>query len=223
MSSRIPTLVSWSGGKDSAMALLELGHSAKHEVLGLLTTVGAESGRVAYHNVKLELMRSQAKSLALPLHEVLLPAGASNAEYEAAMRAALAERSEWEGLAIAYGDLFLEDIRAYREAVAARLGVMPIFPVWRRDTHCFVRDFIAAGFEAIVVSVDLSRLDGSLAGRRLDASLLADLPSDVDPCGENGEFHTFVIDGPPFSKPVPVTIGAFAEFDRFGYCELALA
>lgn len=223
MTSRVPTLVSWSGGKDSAVALSELQRSPEHQVIGLLTTIGSESRRVAFHNVHRDLVRAQARALGLPLHEVSIPAQASNVEYEAAMRSAVGELKGPDGLTIAYGDLFLEDIRNYRVELAARIGVTSIFPVWRRDTRNFVRDFIAAGFDAIVVSIDLARLDGSLAGRRLTEAFLADLPPEVDQCGENGEFHTFVIDGPSFFQPVPVRIGALAERDRHCYCELSLS
>ena len=222
MNARIPTIVSWSGGKDCAVALSELQRSETHEVVGLMTTAGSDTDRIAFHNVRRDLVRAQARALALPLHEVPLTAGATNVQYEDVMRAALREIGGAANLTVAYGDLFLDDIRAYREGLATRLGVTPIFPLWGRDTRRLVFQLIAAGFEAIVVSVNLARLDGSLAGRRLDASFLADLPPDADPCGENGEFHTFVTNGPSFSAPVPVRIGAFAERDMHCYRDLEL-
>lgn len=207
------------------MALLELQRSESHEVVGLMTTIGMETGRIAIHNVHRDLVRAQARSLGLPLHEVPLATGASNAQYEEATRMALSRPAGPNApgcTTVAYGDLFLEDIRTYREALAERLGVTPTFPVWGRDTGKFAQDFLAVGFEAIVVSVNLARLDGSLAGRRLDASFLAELPADVDPCGENGEFHTFVVDGPNFMRPVPVVTGAFVERDLHCYRDLHL-
>lgn len=205
------------------MALLELQRSPAHEVVGLFTTVGSDTHRIPFHNVRIELVRAQAEALGLPLYEVELPARASDVQYEAAIRSALAGLRRVDGLSIAYGDLFLQDIREFREELAARLGVMPVFPVWKRDTRRFVHDFLAAGFDAIVASVDLSRLDGTLAGRRLDTTFLADLPPDLDQCGENGEFHTFVLDGPTFSVPLRISIGAFAERDRHCYREISLA
>lgn len=202
------------------MALLELQRSDTHEVVGLMTTIGADTDRIAFHNVHRDLVRAQARALGLPLHEMPLPPGASNVQYEEAIKAAISELAGPGGLTVAYGDLFLDDIRTYRERLAMRLGVTPIFPLWGRDTRRLVREMIAKGIGAIVVSVNLARLDGSLAGRRLDRSFLAALPADVDPCGEKGEFHTFVTDCPNFSSTVAVRLGAFAERDMHCYREL---
>jgi uncharacterized protein (TIGR00290 family) len=216
------TLVSWSGGKDSAMALLELQRSGSHDVRGLITTVNREDGRIGFHGVTRELVRAQAGAIGLPFFEIPLPPAASNADYEATMRAALTDHAVAGVTAIAYGDLFLKDIRAYRETLSKAINLRPLFPVWGSDTRQFMADFIAKGFRAIVVSVDLERLDASFAGRTLDADFVADLPPEIDPCGENGEFHSFVFDGPNFLEPLKVARSGYVERAGFGYCGLEL-
>ncbi len=203
------------------MALHELRRGGLHDVRGLVTTVDRDDGRIAYHGVPAELLQAQADAIGLPLHRVPLPAHASNRQYEAAMRDALAGPVAAGIRTIAFGDLFLEDIRRYREAIAASLGMTPVFPVWGRGTARFVEELVAAGFRAIVCSVDLARLDASFAGRSIDAGFVADLPAGVDPCGENGEFHSFVVDGPDFSAPVAVAQVCRTQRDGYCYCELA--
>jgi uncharacterized protein (TIGR00290 family) len=215
-----PVLMSWSGGKDSAVALYELQRSGRYRVVGLMTTVAREDGRIGMHGVGRELLARQARALDLPLHEVAIPAGASNVAYEAALAEAFAVHRDAGCTTVAFGDLFLEDIRAYRDGLMARLGMAPVYPVWGRETHGFADAFIAAGFKATVCSVDLARLDISFAGRPIDANLLADLPAGVDPCGENGEFHSFVHDGPNFREPVALSVGARRAEGGFGYCDL---
>lgn len=201
------------------MALLELQRSNEYDVRGLVTTLNRENGQIGFHGINRELVRAQAVALGLPVAEVLLPPAATNAQYECAMRDGLTEQDV---AAIAYGDVFLEDIRAYREALAARMGFRPLFPVWKRDTRQLAAKFIAAGFRAIIVSVDLARLDISFAGREFDASFLADLPPHTDPCGENGEFHTFVYDGPNFTAPVKIARVGGSECRGYRYCEISL-
>jgi uncharacterized protein (TIGR00290 family) len=214
-----PTLIAWSGGKDSAMALWQL--PPEHRPIALLTNVQAAQGRVSVHGVRRDLIERQAAALGLPLHIVELPEAPSNAEYEAQIEAALAP-FQAQGVAhIVYGDLFLADIRAYRDAHLARIGMQGVYPLWKRDTAALIRAFIGAGFRAIVTCVDTTQLDASFTGREVDETFLRDLPAGVDPCGENGEFHTFVYAGPLFKEPLLVTIGdTFWMNDRFWYCDL---
>jgi uncharacterized protein (TIGR00290 family) len=213
-------LVSWSSGKDGAWALHQLRSASDVDVIGLLTTVGAESDRVPMHAVPTELVRAQAAAAGLPLLEVPIPEPCSNADYEAAMRNAL-DRARSDGVdAIAFGDLFLEDIRAYRESRLAGSGITPLFPLWRRPTAALAHEMLAAGVRAIVTSVDLSKLDRELCGRSWDARFVAELPAGVDPCGEHGEFHTFVWDGPMLTRPLSVTAGEVRAAGGFAHLEL---
>jgi uncharacterized protein (TIGR00290 family) len=212
-------LMAWSGGKDSCVALHEL-QGGGHEIVALMTTVTADYERISMHGVRRELLAQQAAALGVPLHEVFIPVAASNDIYEAAMAEGLAVHRTAGVETVAFGDLFLEDIRAYRDAMMAKNGMAAVYPVWGHDTRAFMQDFIAAGFKAVIVCVDLARLDLSFAGRPLDAALLADLPPDVDPCGENGEFHTFVFDGPNFARPVDIVVGERVSRDGFGFCDL---
>lgn len=203
------------------MALRELVAAPEFEVRGLLTTLTADFDRVSMHGVRRGLLEAQAAALGLPLRLVEIPAGAGNEEYEARFGEALgALRGEGVGT-IAFGDLFLSDVRRYREALAARWAMDPIFPIWGRDTEGVAREFHRAGFRAVLVCVDGQALDPSLAGRDFDPALLAELPAGVDPCGENGEFHTFVHDGPLFAAPVPFTRGELVVRDgRFAFRDL---
>jgi uncharacterized protein (TIGR00290 family) len=215
--------LSWSGGKDSALALHELRERSGPFPRALITTVTADYERISIHGVRRELLRHQAQAAGLPLVEVEIPAGCSNDVYEQRMEQALLEVPLAEAQTIAFGDLFLADIRTYREQQLSRVGRRAIFPLWGRDTNALAHEFFAAGFEACLVCVDPSRLDPSFAGRRFDAELLADLPPDVDPCGENGEFHTFVHAGPVFSAPIACQVGATVERDGFVYCDMLTA
>ena len=172
------------------------------------------------HGVRRELLWRQARAVGLPLVEVEIPAECSNDVYEQRMGQALAEAPLAEVGTIGFGDLFLADIRAYREERLSRVGKQAVFPLWGRDTTALAREFIAAGFEAVLVCVDPRRLDPSFAGRRLDVELLADLPPDVDPCGENGEFHTFVHAGPVFSAPIACQVGETVQRDGFVFCDV---
>lgn len=215
--------LSWSGGKDSALALLALRRDPGMDVACLVTSVTTEYDRVSVHGVRRSLLREQANRLGLPLFEVQLPPGCTNAEYEAAFVEGLrAMRRTVPGVAaLAFGDLFLEDVRAYRERLLEGVGLVPLFPVWGSDTALLSRDFVREGFAARVVCVDCTLLDPSFAGRAYDASLLADLPPSVDPCGERGEFHTFVSDGPGFSAPVAYRVGTTVmRENRFMFCDL---
>ncbi len=216
-------LFGWSGGKDSAMALAELLRAGECEIAALLTTVTEDYDRISMHGVRRTLLEAQASALGLPLHIVKIPAGCTNEIYEARMRRAM-EHFYAQGIRrVAFGDLFLADIREYRERNLARVGMEAIFPLWLRDTTELARGFIADGFRAVLVCVDPRKLDASFAGREYDASLLADLPAGVDPCGENGEFHSFVYAGPIFSEPVAITRGETVERDGFVFTDLRIA
>jgi len=215
--------VAWSGGKDSAFALREILGDRCYRVAALLTTVTAEYDRISMHGVRRTLLRRQAESLGLPLEEVLISPGASNDEYESNMGATLAAlRSRVPGLdTVVFGDLFLADIRAYRERMLARIGMRGLFPLWLRNTRALAHDFVQLGFRAVVVCVDAAQLAGEFAGREFDADLLRDLPPGVDPCGERGEFHTFVYAGPGLRQPVRHARGPVVVRDgRFVYCDL---
>jgi len=216
-------LVAWSGGKDSALALREIRGDGRYRVAALLTTVTAEYDRISMHGVRRALLRRQAESLGLPLEEVLISPGSSNDEYETNMAAALAAlRTRMPALdTVVFGDLFLADIRAYRERTLARIGMRGLFPLWLRDTRALAHEFVRLGYRAVLVCVDSAQLAGGFAGREFDADLLHDLPSDVDPCGENGEFHSFVYAGPGLREPVRHERGRLVVRDgRFVYCDL---
>ncbi|QDU82919.1 ATP-binding region [Planctomycetes bacterium Pla163] len=215
-----PILLSWSSGKDSAFALYVLRSDPRFEVRGLLTSVNATHERVAMHAVRRELLRQQAEMAGLPLIEVLIPSPCTNAEYERAMRDALEPQLAAGIEAVAFGDLFLEDVRRYREEKNAGLGLDSVFPLWGRDTTELAREMIAVGQRAILTSVDPKQVPASFAGRAFDEALLGDLPPGADPCGENGEFHTFVRDAPVFSAPIEVRAGEIVERDGFVFADL---
>jgi len=212
--------VSWSSGKDSAFALHEARRRGLVEVVGVLTTVNAVYNRVAMHGVRESLLDRQLAALRLPCIKVPLPSPCPNAVYEERMAEATA-RIKAEGVRhIVFGDLFLEDIRAYREAKLRAADVEGVFPLWQRDTHALARDMIASGLVAHITCVDPRQLDRKFAGRRFDAALLAALPGTVDPCGENGEFHTVVSAGPMFAAPIAVTTGEVVERDGFVFADV---
>jgi len=213
-------LLSWSGGKDSAWALHLLKREPSVEVIGLLTTFNSEFDRVAMHAVRRELMEAQAAAAGLPLWAIQLPWPCSNDQYETCMRRAL-DRAMSEGIqTVAFGDLFLQDIRAYRETEMAKVGMTPIFPVWGLETSALAQEMIASGLKARLTCVDPRKLDKSFAGRDFDESLVRGLPPGADPCGENGEFHTFVYAGPMFNQDIPVDVGEVVERDGFIFADL---
>ena len=221
MVSRLPkAFVSWSSGKDSAYALLETRRQSIAEIVGILTTIDATDDRVAVHGVRSGLLTRQAAALGLPLIRVELPHPCPNEAYEARFVDACL-RIKAQGIEhIVFGDLFLEDIRTYREGLLARAGVQGVFPLWRRDTRSLAHEMIASGIVAHLVCVDLQRLDRSYAGRLFDSGFLSSLPCGVDPCGENGEFHTVVSAGPMFAAPIPVHVGETVERDGFVYADI---
>jgi uncharacterized protein (TIGR00290 family) len=217
-----PVVLSWSSGKDSAWMAARLAAAPDWEPAALLTTVReTPDGRaVAMHETPFELVEAQAASLGLELVAVPLPWPCPNAIYEARLAEAAAALTA-EGVAhVAYGDLFLEDIRRYREALTERLGLEPVFPLWGEDTDALARAMIDGGLAATLVTVDLARLPPDFAGRDFDAELLADLPPGADACGENGEFHTFVTAGPGFSRPIPIAREPVAIRDGYAYCRV---
>jgi uncharacterized protein (TIGR00290 family) len=213
------TWLSWSSGKDSAWSLETLRRDGT-PVTALFTTVNAAFDRVAMHAVRRTLLEAQARAAGLPLHVIEIPYPCPNADYERIM-GAFAERAKSEGVtAMAFGDLFLAEIRAYREKQLAGTGITPIFPLWGRDTRALARKMIAGGLVANVTCVDPAKLNRAFAGRTFDAAFLAGLPPGVDPCGENGEFHTFVSSGPMFGEPLAVRTGEITERDGFVFVDL---
>jgi len=213
-------VLSWSGGKDSALALWAMREELGVEPAALLTTFTEDYGRVSMHAVRRPLLEAQAAAVGVPLVEVGIPAVCSNEVYEERMAAALASPPLAEIEEFAFADLFLADIRAYREGRLAAIGRRATFPIWGRETGALARRFVDAGFAATLVCVDPRQLDRSFAGRAFDADLLRDLPASVDPCGENGEFHTFVTAGPIFTAPVQVEHGETVERDGFVFHDL---
>ena len=215
-----PLVFAWSGGKDSAMALHSLREDPQFEVTALLTTVTEGFERISMHGVRRELVALQADSIGLPLSEVRIPPECPNPLYESRMAEACL-RFQGRGVRhIAFGDIFLRDLRAYRERNLAELDMLAVFPLWDIDTRQLAARFVKEGFRAITVCIDPKKLDSSFAGRQLDASFFEDLPAGVDPCGENGEFHTFVFDGPVFRSPVRIRTGRIVERDSFIFCDL---
>jgi uncharacterized protein (TIGR00290 family) len=213
-------LVAWSSGKDSAFALVDTLRAGELDVAGLLTTVTADYARVSMHGVREEVLELQARAAGLPLHRVRIPAACVNAEYERAMGEAV-RAARADGVThVVFGDIFLEDVRAYRERMLEGTGISPVFPLWGRETRELAREMLDAGLAATIVCVDPRRLPESFAGRAFDRTLLDDLPPGVDPCGENGEFHTCVTDGPMFSACVPLRAGEIVQRDGFVFADL---
>lgn len=220
MASRPKALVSWSTGKDSAFALYETLRQGQFEVVGLLTTVTTAFGRVSMHGVREALLDRQLDAVGLPCRKIGIPSPCPNELYEREMTQALMA-AKAEGIRhIVFGDLFLEDLRAYREAKLATVGFEAVFPLWRRDTPALAREMLAAGLGATLTCVDPRKVEPSFAGRDFDARLLAELPAGVDPCGENGEFHTFVTRGPMFRNGIEVARGEVVEREGFVFADL---
>jgi uncharacterized protein (TIGR00290 family) len=214
--------LSWSSGKDSAWALGVLRRDAPDAVSGLLTTVSEQFDRVAMHGVRSSVLRAQAAAAGLPLISVPLPSPCSNQEYEQRMAAAVGRLVADGFTHVAFGDLFLEDVRRYREDRLRGTGLAPLFPLWGRPTAELAREMIEGGLAARITCLDPRVLDPRFAGRRFDAALLAELPATVDPCGERGEFHTCAIDGPMFSRPIEVVPGEVLEREGFVFADLVL-
>lgn len=216
-------ILSWSSGKDSAWALHVLREQRQLEIVGLLTTLNQAFERVAMHAVRRELLRAQADAAGLPLLEVDLPWPCSNADYEERMSLAVRNVRERGVSVMAFGDLFLEDVRRYREEKLAGTGLRPVFPLWGQPTRTLAEAMLEGGLKARLTCVDPRKLPSSFAGRAFDAALLRDLPAGIDPCGEHGEFHTFAHAGPMFRRPIPVEPGEVLERDGFVFADLKLA
>jgi len=212
--------MSWSGGKDSCLALYEIQKSSDYRIAALLTTITREYDCISMHGVRRALLERQATSLGLPLHPILISKGASNEEYELEMAQAFSEYREQVIDSVVFGDLFIEDIKAYREQFLARHGMKGLYPVWQRNTTSFIKKFIELGFKAVLSCVDSKTLDRSFAGKTIDEEFISSLPANVDPCGENGEFHTFVYDGPNFTQPVEFTLGEVILREGFWFRDL---
>lgn len=216
-----PILLAWSSGKDSAFTLHHLRNENNNQVVALLTTLTADYDRISMHGVRRALLEQQAGSLGLPLEIMTISKGADNAEYEAQMEAVLIRYKERGVNAVAFGDIFLEDVRQYRLNNLSKVGIQGVFPLWQKDSRELVRSFIALGFKSVITCVDTKVLDAHFAGRVIDEAFLAELPDSVDPCGENGEFHSFAFDGPIFKHPIPFKFGERVLRDeRFAYVDL---
>jgi uncharacterized protein (TIGR00290 family) len=214
-------ILSWSGGKDSALALHELRKSGDYEIATLLTTVTRDSDRVCMHDVPGVLLEQQARSLGLELEKIFISENASNGEYESKMREVLEKYLKAGVTSVVFGDVFLEELREYREERLSTVGMKGLFPIWKRDTAELACTFISQGFRAVIASADSNLLDSVFVGRSFDEQCLSMLPSTVDPCGENGEFHTFVYGGPVFHRPIPYTSGRVVLRENgFYYCDL---
>lgn len=210
-------LFSWSGGKDSALALYEILRASRYEISALLTTVTEEYDRISMHGVRRTLLEQQAASIGLPLEKIFITKNATNDEYEAKMRAKLLEFQKRGIASVVFGDIFLEDLRNYREENLAKIEMKGIFPIWKRDTAELANTFMDLGFKAFITCIDSKVLDKSFVGRPYDKQFLADLPSSIDPCGENGEFHSFVYDGPIFQEKIALTSGEVVFRDNRFY------
>lgn len=218
-----PIVLSWSGGKDSSLALNALRGDERFDVVGLMTSLTTTYDRISIHGVRRALLEAQVAAIGLPLFEIALEAQSSNAAYELAFHRGVAElQAQIPGLRhLAFGDLFLADVRAYRERLVRAAGMEAVFPLWGENTAALAQRFVADGYRAHLVCVDTEQLDARYAGHSFDTELLATLPPSVDPCGENGEFHTFVWDGPIFGRPVRLEVGEVVLRDgRFAYCDL---
>lgn len=213
-------LVSWSSGKDSAFALYELRKQDNIEIVGLLSTVTETYERVAMHGVRVALLKRQAEELGLPLYQVEIPYPCPNQIYERRMAEAIESAQRAQITHIVFGDLFLEDIRRYRETMLAQTGIQPLFPLWQRPTHELAKAMITSGLKAVITCVDPQQFSPSFVGKYYDMTFLANLPGGVDPCGERGEFHTFVCDGPMLRNPIQIDIGETVERDGFIFADV---
>jgi len=218
-----PLVVSWSGGKDSTLALNEILNNTDYEVCSLITTVTVVYDRISIHGVRNELLEQQVQSIGLPLHKVSIPKDSTNEQYEKALTDVLLKFKN-EGIdEVVFGDIFLEDVKKYRDELLDKLNMKGVYPIWKKDSKELARKFIELGFKAVTTCIDSQQIDKKFVGREYDSEFLNDLPKSADPCGENGEFHTFVYDGPLFDKKIDFTKGEIVfRDDRFYYCDLIL-
>jgi uncharacterized protein (TIGR00290 family) len=222
MSRRPKALIAWSSGKDSAWALHETRRAGDCEIVGALTTITETFGRVSMHGVREEILAAQLEAAGLPLVRVPIPFPCPNEIYETRMAAALADATAAGVTQVIFGDLFLEDVRRYREEKLASTGIAPVFPLWQRPTNALAREMIDAGVETYLACVDLKQLSKEFAGRRFDHALLEALPANADPCGEKGEFHSCVVAGPMLSRRIPVAVGDVVEREGFAFADLVM-
>jgi uncharacterized protein (TIGR00290 family) len=221
MKERSPILLSWSGGKDSSLALYQIQKSGRYEITSLITTVTSEYDRVSMHGLRTVLLEQQVESINIPLEKVFISKNASNDEYESKFNEVLSRFKQSGIKEVVFGDLYLEDIKKYREALLQKIGMQCVFPIWKRDTAKLALEFIESGFKAVTVCVDSNVLGEEFAGREFNKQFLNDLPEGIDPCGENGEFHTFTYDGPIFKNPIDHELGEIVLRDeRFYYCDI---
>ena len=214
-------IVSWGGGKDSALALHEIVESGRYEIVCLLTTLTCDYDHVCMHGIRRVLLEQQADALGLTLEKVFVDKGADNGDYELAMREVLEKYLKKDVSSVVFGDIFLEDLRKYREDKLSKTGMKAIFPIWQKDTRQLARNFINLGYKAVVTCVDSKNIDKSFVGRNFDERFLSELPPGIDWCGENGEFHSFVHDGPIFDKPIPHVTGEIVlRENRFYFCDV---
>jgi len=218
-----PLVVSWSGGKDSTLALHEILNNRNYEVHSLITTVTEGYDRISIHGVRNELLEKQVQSIGLPLHKVSIPKDSTNEQYESALKKVLLKFKNKGINEIVFGDIFLEDVKKYRDELLNKLNMKGVYPIWKKDSKELARKFIELGFKAVTTCVDSQQIDKKFVGREYDSEFLNDLPNSADHCGENGEFHTFVYDGPLFDKKIDFTKGEIVfRDDRFYYCDLIL-
>jgi uncharacterized protein (TIGR00290 family) len=214
-------LFSWSGGKDSALALHSIKNSKDFEIVALLTTITADYDRISMHGVRRTLLEKQAESIGLPLEKISISKKSSNEEYEGKMKDVLLRYKNDGVSSVAFGDIFLEDLKKYREENLAKIGLKGVFPLWKQNSYILGKEFIDVKFKAVITCVDGKQLDGKFCGREYDNTLLSKLPKNVDPCGENGEFHSFVYAGPIFKNEIPFTKGEIVLRDgQFYFCDL---
>lgn len=216
-------LLSWSSGKDSAFALYQMLQSKQYQIAALLTTITREYDRVSMHGVQTALLDAQADSVGLPLEKIWISPDATNQEYEYQMRTVLQKYQQMGIQKVAFGDLFLQEVRQYREKNLAQIGMDALFPLWGKDTTTLCSEIIKSGIKAVITCVDTQQLDAAFTGREIDPSFLADLPAGIDPCGENGEFHSYVYDGPMFANKIRYSKGeTILRDNRFSYIDLEL-
>jgi uncharacterized protein (TIGR00290 family) len=213
-------VLSWSGGKDSAISLYELRRSKQYEVVGLLTTITRDYDRVSMHGVRRILLEQQAESVGIPLRKILIPKGCTNEIYERLLAEEMEQFKRKGVFQVAFGDIFLQDLKAYREQNLAKVGMQGVFPIWKRDSRELVESFINLCFKSIITTCDPRVIGEEFCGRVIDKQFLSELPASVDPAGENGEFHSFAFDGPIFRRPVSFTVGEKVPRDGFWFCDL---
>ncbi len=220
MTEKKKILISWSGGKDSALAMYDIQQAREFQPIALITTINKDYNRISIHGIHRDILKQQAESLEIPLCEVNIPKNATNEIYESSMENTLQDFKDQGINEIMYGDIFLEDVREYRENLMTKMGMTGVYPLWGQDTKELANRFIGLGFKAIIAMVDSQLLDGKFAGRNYDHDFLNDIPEGIDPCGENGEFHTFFYDGPIFKKPIEFQQGKVVlRENRFYFCD----